>query len=94
MRFKGQLQFISKESTPPEDRTTPSCVGHKLPPEYIKTLLLKKYSEKTVKVYTSLFLQFMNYFRKKQLDEISDEEVRDYLLYLSTKRKVSDSYLN
>jgi len=72
----------------------PPWVDYKVPPEYIKILLLKKYSEKTVKVYTSLFLQFMGYFKRKQLDEIGDEEIRDYLLYLNTRRKMSDSYLN
>jgi len=36
----------------------------------------------------------MKYFKRRQLNEIRDEEIRDYLLYLNTKRKVSDSYLN
>ena len=94
VRFKGQLQFISKESRAAEGRPLPVLDGDKVPPEYIKTLLLRKYSEKTVKVYTSLFLQFMRYFKRKRLDEIGDEEIRDYLLYLNTRRKVSDSHLN
>jgi integrase/recombinase XerD len=94
IKFYGKLHFVPKGPKPSEQMPLPSWVGNNVPPEYIKTLVLKKYSEKTVRVYTSLFLQFMRYFKRKQLDEINDEEIRDYLLYLNTKKKVSDSHLN
>ncbi|MCX6287537.1 MAG: site-specific integrase [Bacteroidetes bacterium] len=55
---------------------------------------MRKYSKKTISAYTSLFRQFMVYYKRKHLDEITDEEIRDYLLYLNTKRQVSDSFLN
>lgn len=68
--------------------------GLKVPDEYQKTLILKKYSPRTVETYTSMFLRFMGYFRGRQIETITDEEIREYLLYLHQQKGVSDSYVN
>jgi site-specific recombinase XerD len=66
----------------------------KCPEEYIEKLKLKRYSENTKKVYVPLFEDFINYFKTKSLDDISEEDIKNYLLYLVGKRKVSASYQN
>ena len=40
------------------------------------------------------FTDFINYYSKKDLLEISEEDIKKYLLYLVEKRKVSASYQN
>ena len=93
-KFQGKLHFVPRGLKQTETKPIPDLITETIPSDYIKTLILKKYSEKTVIVYTSLFRQYMSYYKRKRLDEINDVEIRDYLLYLNTKKKVSDSYLN
>jgi len=65
-----------------------------IPVEYLKTLTLRKYSERTISTYLCLFGMFKDHYQKKPLNEITDEEIREYLLHLTTNKNVSDSYLN
>lgn len=62
--------------------------------EFVKSLILKQYSRRTIETYTSMFRLFLNYFRDRDIQSISDEEIRDYLLYLIDEKKVSLSYQN
>ncbi len=66
----------------------------KCPEEYIEKLKLKRYSDNTIRTYTGAFADFINYFSEKDLDEISENDIKSYLLYLFEKRKISTSYQN
>jgi integrase/recombinase XerD len=66
----------------------------KCPDEYLEKLKLKRYSESTIRTYTGAFRDFINYYGKKDLQEISGEDIKTYLLYLVEKRKVSVSFQN
>ena len=74
----------------------PRWVNTDVPEEYIKTLTLKKYSPRTIDTYKTLFRQFIRFYKDKgrELTEVTDEEIREYLLYLTETRKVSDSFQN
>jgi integrase/recombinase XerD len=86
----------------PEKKTSGSIMGPgrrgiskvKIPDEYFKTLILKNYSKRTIRTYGVLFRYFMEYYAHRDVSQITDEEIRDYLLYLVEKRKVSQSYQN
>jgi len=93
-RFSGKLAFVARDGIKAEKRKEPSWVVDPVPEDYIKTLTLRKYSEKTISTYTSLFRQFAEFYKRKNLAEIRDEEIREYLLHLNTSRKVSDSHLS
>ena len=94
-RGKPLLQIPGQaEGNSPDAIKEPVWIENGFPEEYLKALILKRYSERTVTTYTSLFRQFMEFYKRKPLDGISDEEIRDYLLHLNISRKVSDSYLN
>jgi integrase/recombinase XerD len=68
--------------------------GHKTcPTEFLQKLELKKYSKNTAKVYTGLFEGFINYFPDKELIELGEAEIREYLSY-QVKLGRSDSMLN
>ena len=66
----------------------------KMPEEYINKLKTIRYSENTISTYTKAFSDFINYYAKKDLAEITDEDIKSYLLYLVEKRKVSTSFQN
>jgi integrase/recombinase XerD len=66
----------------------------KCPEEYIHKLEERRYSPQTIKTYTALFTEFINYFPHQDLDELTDKEVMDFSRYLVTTRKVSASYQN
>jgi len=73
-----------------KDETEPD----KICGEYLKSLMVKKYSPRTIDTYTSMLRLFMNYYKDRNIRSLGDEEIRDYLLYLIDKKKVSASYQN
>jgi integrase/recombinase XerD len=104
-RFKDQIKFLPRfnvikprKSVPvhqnKSDVPVPVNFENKILEEYYKTLRIRNYSPKTIKTYTSLFRLFMKYYQGHVIDNISGEEIREYLLYLIEKRKVSRSHEN
>ncbi|WP_353937189.1 site-specific tyrosine recombinase/integron integrase [uncultured Zobellia sp.] len=63
------------------------------PEEYLVKLEIKKYANNTVKSYVSLFEAFINFFNKKKLSTINDEDIRLYLQKLVQENR-SNSYIN
>jgi site-specific recombinase XerD len=67
---------------------------YKLCPEsYLQKLELKKYSNNTVKTYISLFEEFINHYSTKDIDQINELDIRDYLKVLIQSKR-SNSYIN
>ncbi len=58
-----------------------------------RELLSRKYSYKTVKAYIYFNRDFRNFTRKNPL-EITDNDIKEYLVYLSEKKEASTSTLN
>ena len=65
-----------------------------IPNAYIEHLKLKRYSENTIKSYVSEFKKFSSYFSKHNLETLDKDDIKDYLLYLIQKQKVSASSQN
>jgi integrase/recombinase XerD len=65
-----------------------------VPGEFIKTLTLKNYSPNTIRTYRTMLQEYLEYYRKFDPEKITDEQIREYLLYLIEKRDVSISYQN
>jgi integrase/recombinase XerD len=65
-----------------------------IPKEYMEKLKIKRYSQKTINCYCSAFKEFINYFKSKELQELDENNIKDFLLYLTDVRKVSSSYQN
>lgn len=81
--------IIAKKTTPRESKI---CIL--LPQEYKEQLILKRYSQNTIKTYCSCFLKFMNFFKGQSIDHLSKKDIQVFLLYLIQKRKVSSSTQN
>ena len=84
-RFREKLEFISRQDKPHEDKEPKQPY---VPEEFVKTLKVRQYSEKTIKTYTSMLHLFIRHLTPRNIDETTDEEVREYLLYLVDRKKV------
>jgi integrase/recombinase XerD len=96
-RFQGKLAFIPKElpsSVGSGDKQKPDGCLIKVPDEFIKTMKLKDYSIRTLKTYTSMLRLYMNFYETRAIDDLTDEDIREYLLYLVNTKKISQSYQN
>lgn len=100
--LKQKVAFLNLELIYQEVQNKPSEIKRlntKLftkacPEEYIHKLEERRYSPQTVKTYTTLLTEFINYYPNQELDELTDKEVMDFSRYLVTIRKVSSSYQN
>jgi len=64
------------------------------PEEYILKLRELRYSENTIRNYTSLFAEFINYFASFDPKDIEEEKIMLFMQYLVIDRKASISYQN
>ena len=64
------------------------------PDEYIARLKELRYSNNTLDTYKHMFEEFINYYNDKELDDITDGMIVDFLRYLVNERNISGSYQN
>ena len=64
------------------------------PKEYIDKLNELRYAQNTLKTYTSLFEEFINFHNKKDITTLGQQEAIEFIRYLVSERKVSISYQN
>ncbi|GAA4277319.1 site-specific tyrosine recombinase/integron integrase [Aquimarina mytili] len=63
------------------------------PHSYLQKLILKRYSNNTIKSYVSAFEAFINYYKDHELLDINEQDIRHYLQKLIQQGK-SNSYIN
>jgi site-specific recombinase XerD len=64
------------------------------PDEYILKLRELRYSDNTIRNYTSLFEEFINYYSEFDPKDIEESEIMAFMQYLVIDRKTSISYQN
>ena len=73
-------------------RAWPPPAGAMLLPEaYTAELSLRRYSKHTVRSYGAAFAGFLDYYRGRNPEELTDEDVNRYITYLVTEVKVSSA---
>ncbi len=65
-----------------------------IPAGYTKHLDQKRYSDSTKRTYIAYFKDFIFAFNKRNIDEISYEEISDFILKLIREKKISPSEQN
>ena len=65
-----------------------------LPKEYLELLTRKRYSPNTIKTYTCYFRDFIMYFSDHDLQSITPEQIKKYLLNLISYKRISASQQN
>jgi site-specific recombinase XerD len=66
----------------------------KCPQTMLDLLSARRYSSSTIRTYTSMFEEFINYYPQHRPEEITEKEILVFLRYLVEKRQVSTSYQN
>ena len=64
------------------------------PEEYIMKLREMRYSPKTIKLYGSMFEEFINYYPMQEIKTIDEPAIIKFLRFLVTERKISITYQN
>ncbi|WP_423819649.1 site-specific tyrosine recombinase/integron integrase [Salinimicrobium sp. TIG7-5_MAKvit] len=68
--------------------------GKELCPEaYLQKLQLKRYAESTIKTYVSCFETFMNHYSDRNVQDLNENDIRQYLQKL-IREGASHSYIN
>jgi integrase/recombinase XerD len=91
--YEIKCKFIQSKKADTKEKKNYSN-ERKIPKEYLDKLTLKRYSPNTQRTYITAFSDFINYFKTRPLDEITDQEKKDYMLYLVEKRQISASFQN
>jgi len=66
----------------------------KCPEEMRLKLVELRYSERTLRIYSSMFEEFINYYSREDIDSLNEKQIIAFLRYLVSERKVSVSYQN
>lgn len=93
--FKGKV-FINyselKFSSPPDSQNAPCKI--EIPAKYLMVLKTRNYSKKTIEAYTYHFRNFVQYYKNKNLDELTSDDINWYLFYIVENEKPSESKQN
>ena len=89
---KAVIDYFGIKSFLPKEEEKPILV--EIPGEYTNLLIRRRYSENTIKIYTSLFKEFIRYYHDRSLEDITEDDIRKYQDYLVQKRRVSSSTQN
>lgn len=60
--------------------------------DFSDQLILKRYSENTIVIYKDHIIKFFNFYSEINPKDLADENVKEYMLFLLNKRKISFSY--
>lgn len=60
----------------------------------VETLQLKAYSPKTITTYQNEFAQLLYILKNHNVDELSNERIRDYFLYCTNKLELSENTIH
>ena len=80
------------QKTPP--KVTPAKEPVNIPAAYTDMLIRKQYSEQTKKTYTAYFADYMRYFKGRELEGITKDEINAYILDLIKHNHISASQQN
>ena len=61
---------------------------------YTNELIRRKYAQNSIKTYVNCFQQFLDYFKGSDYRYISDEAIKNWLLWLVQNKQISNSYQN
>jgi integrase/recombinase XerD len=65
-----------------------------IPKGYLELLKQKRYSENTIKTYVKYFKDFAEYFSDLKLEDVTHEQINQYILELIEQKNISSSQQN
>jgi len=92
-RFKEVFSPICDIKVP-ESKSKNKIQKQTLPENYLEKLIRVRYSESTIKTYTSYFNDFQSAFSESNIDELGPNDINKYILTLINRNKISVSQQN
>lgn len=96
--FERYVNFVFIDYSKVTDTTnkpkTEKTTRPELPAGFLEKLKQMRYSEHTIRVYTTYIGDFQQYFAGSNLKKISPDEINAYLLYLIEKKSISSCQQN
>jgi len=62
--------------------------------QFNRTLRLKGYSENTIRTYNAMFIKFLKVFKDRDPEQITTDQIRQFLLWMIDTKGISSSYQN
>ena len=88
-QFEGDINFVIVDN-----KNSNKNIDVNLPTEYIETLKLKNYSKPTIKTYRQHIIRFLKYYSYIDPKGISNEQIREFILFLVKEKHYSTSSQN
>lgn len=85
-------QFLKLFSPNPKIETKKISPHEKALKDFSDQLTLKRYSKNTIKAYKEQIIRFFEYFKTINPEDLTDENVKEYMLHLIKKKNLSLSY--
>ena len=85
---------IGNGSQTKKTRTRTYPIIKSCPEEYINKLKTLNYSEQTLRTYSSMFIDYINFFPETPPGELTKEHINKYIVYLVRERNVTVPYQN
>ncbi|WP_411895457.1 site-specific tyrosine recombinase/integron integrase [Winogradskyella sp. A2] len=82
---KFDVQWFRNREKPTNYKTCPES--------FLDKLEIKRYANNTVRSYVSCFERFINFYDNKEIDELNESDVREYIRSL-VQNNWSNSYIN
>ncbi len=92
--LNGGAKITSQKSISDQGLFSNQPKKKQIPAEYRNLLERRRYSASTINTYTHFFTEFINYFSDTEPEEITEEDIKRYLDYKVSKKKVSCSTQN
>ncbi|TDQ14610.1 site-specific recombinase XerD [Algoriphagus boseongensis] len=91
-----KLIFIQKAelSSDKREKLNSQTFTKTCPAEFIQKLQERRYSPQTIKTYSALFTEFINFFPDQEVDDLTEKDIMVFTTHLVVNRKVSSSYQN
>ncbi|WP_372645519.1 tyrosine-type recombinase/integrase, partial [Ancylomarina sp.] len=93
-KFKAVFSALADIEMPEKEVEAKEKTEIKLPCGYLEKLERVRYSESTIRTYTSYFKDFQKAFPERILEDIQMEEINDYIHKLIHKKSISNSQQN
>lgn len=96
-RYVGEafIDYSAIKESPSKPKPKPTQPSRPdLPPGFMEKLRQVRYSDHTVRVYTTYFRDFQEYFEGCDIDRITPEEINGYLVFLINEKRISTCQQN
>lgn len=94
LTLRLEKEMMDKNRVVPRKNPLHTPNYRKCPQTMLDKLTELRYSENTIKTYSSLFEELINHYPSEDIDQIDEVKIIAFCRYLVTERKVSASYQN